>query len=135
MYCTTNCIMINPSSCLETNISVGKFPSQFFRQIGLINKHMNFFYLDKLDHYFISSRDPMEGLWMIKFSKRNWVFATNSNFLIPISFQPYSVNLWYFKFRFFYPTEFKVWNIKDHDIGLQRYNFNPYILRLCNLIV
>ena len=34
--------------------------------------------------------------------QRNLVFATKSNFLIPISFQPggvKSVNLWYFKLR------------------------------------
>ena len=33
--------------------------------------------------------------------KWNWVFATNSSFLIPISLQPYGVNLWYFKLRLF----------------------------------
>ena len=43
--------------------------------------------------------------------QRNWVFATNSNFLIPKSVQPNSVNLRYFKLRFFDPTEFIVWNI------------------------
>jgi len=30
--------------------------------------------------------------------QRNWVFSTNSNFLIPISLQPEGENLWYFKF-------------------------------------
>ena len=33
------------------------------------------------------------------FCQRNLVFATNSNFLISISFQPNGVNLWYFKLR------------------------------------
>ena len=42
----------------------------------------------------------------------NWVFATNSNLLIPISLQPDVVNLWYFKLRLFDLTEFIVWNIK-----------------------
>ena len=43
--------------------------------------------------------------------QRNWVFATNSNFLIPISLQPGGVGLWHFKLRLFDLTEFKVWNI------------------------
>ena len=38
--------------------------------------------------------------------ERNWNFAANSNFLILISLQPDSVNLW------FILTEFKVRNIK-----------------------
>ena len=33
--------------------------------------------------------------------QRNWVFTTNSNFLIPISFQPDVITLWYFKLRLF----------------------------------
>ena len=43
--------------------------------------------------------------------RRNLVFATNWNFLITISLQPYGVNLWYFKLRFFDLREFIVWNI------------------------
>ena len=43
--------------------------------------------------------------------KRNWVFATNSNFLIPISRQPDGGNPWYFKLRLFDLTEFIFWNI------------------------
>ena len=42
----------------------------------------------------------------------NWVFATNLNFLSPISLQPNGVNLWYFKLRLFDLPELKVWNIK-----------------------
>ena len=34
--------------------------------------------------------------------KRDWVFATNSNLLIPLSLQPDGANLWYFKLRLFY---------------------------------
>ena len=33
------------------------------------------------------------------FKQKNWVFATNSNLIIPISLQPYGANLWYFKLR------------------------------------
>ncbi len=47
--------------------------------------------------------------------QRNWVFATNSNRLIPISFLSDDVNLWYFNLWLFDPTELIVWNIK----GLQ----------------
>ena len=34
---------------------------------------------------------------IINLYNRNWVFATNSDFLIPISLQPDGVNLQYFK--------------------------------------
>ncbi len=37
--------------------------------------------------------------------ERNWVFATNSHFLTPISLQPDDVNLWYFKLKLFDFTE------------------------------
>ena len=40
--------------------------------------------------------------------KRNWVFATNSNFQIPISLHPDSVKRLYFKLRLFELTEFIV---------------------------
>ena len=43
--------------------------------------------------------------------ERSWVFATNSNFLIPISVQPDDENLRHFKLRLFDLTEFIVWNI------------------------
>ena len=45
-------------------------------------------------------------------TQRNWVFATNSNFWIPISSQPVGLNLWNFKLRLLIVTEFKVLNIK-----------------------
>ena len=48
---------------------------------------------------------------------RNWVFATNSVFVKPISLQPYDVNLWYFKLTLFDLIAFIVWNSK----GLQQY--------------
>ena len=43
---------------------------------------------------------------------RNWVFATNSVFVKPLSLQPYDVNLWYFKLTLFNPIAFIFWNIK-----------------------
>ena len=52
-------------------------------------------------------------------SKRNWVFATTSNFLISISLQSVGINLWYFKLRLFDLTEFEI--SKVYDIGLPRY--------------
>ena len=53
----------------------------------------------------------LEDFQNSKFLKRNWVFVTNSDFLIPIFFPHDGVNLWYFKLRFFHLTEFIVWNI------------------------
>ena len=35
--------------------------------------------------------------WMLRMPQRNWVSATNSDFLIPISLQLDGVDLWYFK--------------------------------------
>ena len=50
--------------------------------------------------------------FLIALLKRNWVFATNSVFVKPISLQPYDVNLWYFKLTLFDLRAFIVWNIK-----------------------
>ena len=44
--------------------------------------------------------------------QRNWFFATNSNFLTPIAWQPDGENLWYYKLRLLDLTELIVWNIK-----------------------
>ena len=62
--------------------------------------------------------------------ERNWVFATNSNFLIPISLQSDGVNLYYFKLRLSDITEFIVWNIYLRystmgykDIGIRKSEF------------
>ena len=52
--------------------------------------------------------------------QRNWVFATTSNFVIPISYQPDGVYLRYFKLRLFESTEFIIEISKVYDIGLQR---------------
>ena len=46
--------------------------------------------------------------------KRNWLFATNSDFLIPISLEPYVVNLWYFNFLIFLSK-------KSHSLKFQRF--------------
>ena len=43
---------------------------------------------------------------LLKITYEYWVFATNSNFLIPIFLQPDGINLWYFKFRLLDLTEF-----------------------------
>ena len=40
--------------------------------------------------------------------QRKWVFATNSNVQVPISSQPDSVILWYFKLRFFDNYQFEI---------------------------
>ena len=43
--------------------------------------------------------------------ERNWVFATNANFIIPKSPQPDNAYLSYFKLTLFDSPEFIVWNI------------------------
>ena len=48
-------------------------------------------------------------------AKRNWVFATNSEFITPISLELNVANLWYFRLTLFDLIEFIAWNIK----GLQ----------------
>ena len=60
--------------------------------------------------YFSSSRHTCTISWSSW--QRNSVFATNSNFLIPISLQPDVVNLWYFKLCMFDLTEFIFWHIQ-----------------------
>ena len=47
------------------------------------------------------------------FLDQTWVFATNLNFLIPISLHLDGVNRCYFKLRLFDLAEFIVWNVKD----------------------
>ena len=49
---------------------------------------------------------------LLFYSQRNWVFATNSVFVKPISLQPYDVNIRYFKLTLFDLIAFIVWNIK-----------------------
>ena len=43
-------------------------------------------------------------------TQRNWVFATNPNFIIPISQQPDDAYISYFKLILFDPLEFIDWN-------------------------
>ena len=69
----------------------------------ITDKVINIVYYNVLRHIFCN---------LILTLERNWVFATNINFLTPISLQPDSVNLWYFKFRLFDLPELIVWNIK-----------------------
>ena len=47
------------------------------------------------------------------FIQMNRVFATDSNFIFPISLQPHGVFLLYFKFRLLDLAQFIIWNIKD----------------------
>ena len=49
------------------------------------------------------------------FLEKIWVFPTKINVQISIFWQSYGVNLWFFKFRTFYITEFVVWNIRVCD--------------------
>ena len=63
---------------------------------------------------------------MYKIHKRNWVFATNSDYLFAISLQPDGINLWYFELRLFDCTEFIVWYIKGP------WHWSTKILRLDN---
>ena len=63
--------------------------------------------------------------------QRNWVFATNPNFLLPICLQPNYLNLRYFKLWFFHITEVKVWNIW----GLQHWvviRYRDLKIRVCD---
>ena len=63
------------------------------------------------------------------FKRKNWVFATNSNFLIPIFSQPVCVNLWYIKFRIFDSKEMhslkylRSATLVCKDIGLRKSEF------------
>ena len=50
-------------------------------------------------------------------SVRNWTFATNKNFLIPISLISDGLHLWYFKLKLIKPTEFIV--SKSTNLGFK----------------
>ena len=52
-------------------------------------------------------QDPAT-LFIILDKEINWVFETNSDFLIHISLQPDGINLLYFKLRLFDLTDFIV---------------------------
>ena len=54
---------------------------------------------------------------------------TNSNFLFPISLQPDSVNLWYYKLRLFDLTECIVWNNWDLFIQLQGIGKSEFVAK------
>ena len=63
--------------------------------------------------------------------ERNWVFATNSDFLIPISLQPNVVTLRYFKQWILLDQKICVWNWwMVWTISLQRYTDKKKI-RFC----
>ena len=67
--------------------------------------HRNFNWFSDSQQYlfnlYLSSYGEVKVLIVFFCLFRNWVFATNPNFLIPILLQPDGVNLWYFKLRFF----------------------------------
>jgi len=80
--------------------------------------------------------------------QRNWVFATNPNFLIPIYLQPNYVNLWYFKLWLFDITEVIVWNIyglqywvvkilgfKNQSLWQRLNSFSEQSVFMCYMIV
>ena len=82
---------------------------------------MNFFYEKHIQVLKIIQIDSMfcmieNDIYRIKYlflfcsfclwKKVNWIFATNLNFLLPISLQLDGVNLWFFKVRLFDLTEF-----------------------------
>ena len=74
--------------------------------MGFLNVGLSFFALKD----WVLSTDRYR--WLVQI-QRNWVFVTNSNFLILISLEPKkSIHFWYFKLKNFNLTEYKVWNIK-----------------------
>ena len=117
---------------LITNTSVWSLPDHKYKCMNLIRirQHINhdrivpvhiteiyrFYYsFDKyISFYFIA----IHGEWITFERKqtfalqRNWVFATNSDFLIPISLRPDVVDLRYFKVRTLFDQITVVWNIK-----------------------
>ena len=79
-------------------------------------------FLLKIWHFYQNQRILREELKVLKKILMNakilhilellTLFETNSNFLIPISLQPYGVKLWFFKLRPLDLAEFIVWNTK-----------------------
>ena len=58
-------------------------------------------------------------------NQRNWVFATNSDFLISISLQLNIVYIWYFKLWIMLDQIIKLWNIKGFNhqvVKIQKVN-------------
>ena len=50
------------------------------------------------------------NIWPLVFKQRNWILSLDTNFIIPTSLQPDSVNLWYFKLCLSWISEFTVRN-------------------------
>ena len=69
--------------------------------------------------------------------ERNWVSATNPNFIIPISQQPDDANLSYFKLTLLDPPDFVVWNIYGlRQLVLKKLGFkNPSLWQRLNSYV
>jgi len=81
----------------------------------LVSEHV-YFYIE-LHILYVLKTKIIQNLMLDAFRQRNWVFAKNSTFEIPISFNPDDLNLWYFKLTLFNLTAFIVWTIK----GLQHW--------------
>ena len=67
------------------------------------------------DRRHLQNKKPTRSLLNENFRQRNWVFATNSDFLITISLEPNVTDLRYFKLWILWNQIIRVWNIK----GLQ----------------
>ena len=67
------------------------------------------------DRRHLQNKKPTRSLLNDNFRQRNWVFATNSDFLITISLEPNVTDLRYFKLWILLNQIIRVWNIK----GLQ----------------
>ena len=74
--------------------------------LGFIGIIRGLFFISK--KAFLGHKGFYETINLLELLQRNWVFATNSNFLIPISWQPDGENPWYFILRIFDQTEFIV---------------------------
>ena len=66
----------------------------------------------------MASNEFLSDFSYLYWEKRNWAFATNSNFIIPLPWQPDGESLWHFKFRLFNLTEF-FGKSKVYDIVLE----------------
>ncbi len=76
------------------------------RLLGNFKLKLNYFKFrisfqrNRLENFHASQTKTITKLWTVKFhfvAWRNWVFATNSNFLFPISLQSNGEDLIYFK--------------------------------------
>ena len=69
-------------------------------------------WVNKADNQLAGATRLTRSDFMLRIGWRNWVFATKSDFLIPIPLQRNVVNLRYFKLWIMLDTIIFVWNIK-----------------------